>query len=152
MDYYISVLKKYSDFSGRARRAEYWYFYLFNILFLIASMVADNLLGIKIGGSNIGPVYIMYALFAIIPTFSVSIRRLHDIGKSGWMLLISIIPLVGGIWMLILMIRDSNPGDNEYGPNPKGVLSTVPVTPTQEIKTTLETVATPEAPVQDQAQ
>ena len=152
MDYYISVLKKYSDFSGRARRAEYWYFYLFNLLFLLAATIIDHLLGIKIGGSNIGPIYIIYALFVITPTIAVAIRRLHDIGKSGWMVLISLIPFIGGIWMIILMIRDSNPGDNEYGPNPKGVLPTIPATSTTEIKPILETVATPEAPVQDQTQ
>ena len=111
-------------------------------------MILDILLGIKIGGSNIGPIYIIYSLFIITPTIAVSVRRLHDIGKSGWMILISLIPFVGGIWMLILMIRDSNPGDNEYGPNPKGILSIIPSTPTP----TLETITTPEAPVEGQNQ
>ena len=147
MNYYISVIKKYVDFSGRARRAEYWYFYLFTIIFLIVAMILDSILGLKIGGSNIGFIYLIYALFIIIPSIAVAVRRLHDIGKSGWMLLISLIPFIGGIWLLVLMVRDSEMGDNKYGPNPKGVPAVASVAPVAEAP--IETpVSTPETPPQ----
>jgi len=129
MDYYISVIKKYADFSGRARRAEYWYFYLFTIIFLIVALILDSIIGIKIGGSGVGPVYIIYALFIIIPSLAVATRRLHDIGKSGWMLFLSLIPFVGGIWLLILFVRDGDKEANKYGPNPKVLPSITPEAP-----------------------
>lgn len=114
MNYYKLVLKKYAVFDGRAQRAEYWYFFLFNIiidivLYIISALIGDdlNILGL------------LYGLALFIPGLAVAVRRLHDIGKSGWMLLINLIPIIGFIWFLILLIRDSDPGDNKYGPNPK---------------------------------
>jgi uncharacterized membrane protein YhaH (DUF805 family) len=121
MQWYIKVLKHYADFSGRARRTEYWMFALFNIIFAIIAAVLDNVLGIAIQGLGYGPLFGFYALALFIPGLAVGVRRLHDIGKSGWMILISLIPIVGGIWLLVLMLTDSNPVDNEYGVNPKTV-------------------------------
>lgn len=72
-------------------------------------------------GSEINILSAIYGLAVLIPGLAVAVRRLHDIGKSGWMMFINLIPLIGAIWILILMIRDSVPGDNEYGPNPKGL-------------------------------
>ncbi|MEX0918893.1 MAG: DUF805 domain-containing protein [Candidatus Paceibacterota bacterium] len=116
MNYYLSVLKKYAVFSGRSQRAEYWYFNLFNI-------IIATILGIisAIVGDDFSILGLLYALAVFLPTLGVSVRRLHDIGKSGWMLLISLIPLIGWIWFIVLMVTDSNPGDNKYGPNPKGI-------------------------------
>ncbi len=114
MNYYIQALKKYFVFSGRARRSEYWYFALFNFIIIIALQFLANIVG-DIAALLLG----IYALFVFIPGLSVLVRRLHDVGKSGWMILIALIPIIGGIWLLILTIRDSNPGDNVYGPNPK---------------------------------
>jgi len=119
MNYYLEVFKKYAVFSGRARRAEYWYFYLFNIIFLFVAMILDFIFGLGIKGLGVGPLYIIYGLAVFIPGLALLIRRLHDVGKSGWMIFISLIPIIGAIWLFILMIRDSNPGDNEYGSNPK---------------------------------
>ncbi len=116
MNYYLSVLKKYAVFSGRSRRAEYWYFLLFN--FIIAFILA--IISFVVG-DNFGILGLLYGLAVFLPGLGVSVRRLHDIGKSGWMLLVSLIPLIGTIWLLILMVTDSNPGDNKYGPNPKGI-------------------------------
>ncbi len=84
-------------------------------------MVLDNVLGINFAGPGVfyGPIYVIYALIVLIPGIAVAIRRLHDIGKSGWMLLVGLIPLAGAIWLLILLVTDSQPGDNEYGSNPK---------------------------------
>ncbi|SMO84844.1 Uncharacterized membrane protein YhaH, DUF805 family [Saccharicrinis carchari] len=121
MNWYLTVLKNYADFSGRARRKEYWMFVLFNIIFAIVAIVVDNILGITFGVIPYGPVYLLYGLAVIIPSVAVGVRRLHDIGKSGWMILISLIPIIGGIWLLVLMVTDSVPGDNQYGPNPKAI-------------------------------
>ena len=107
--------------SGRARRKEYWMFVLFNMIFAIVAMILDNVLGIAIEGVGYGPLYGLYVLAVLIPGLAVSVRRLHDVGKSGWMILISLIPLIGAIWLLVLMVTDSNTGENEYGQNPKDI-------------------------------
>ncbi len=117
MNWYLYVLSHYADFTGRARRKEYWMFFLFNIIFAAIAVILDNILGIaKLG---IGPIYILYILAMLIPSLSVGVRRLHDVGKSGWMLLIAFIPIIGSIWLLVLMLLDSKMGENQYGPNPK---------------------------------
>jgi len=121
MNWYLAVLKNYADFSGRARRKEYWMFVLFNIIFLIVAMILDNVLGTAIEGVGYGLFYILYSLAVLIPGLAVLVRRLHDVGKSGWMILIALIPIIGAIWLLVLMVIDSNPDENEYGPNPKEV-------------------------------
>ncbi len=115
MNYYVSVLKKYAVFSGRSRRAEYWYFALFNIIFSIALGIVSSVIN-----DNENIISILYSLAILIPGLAVSVRRLHDIGKSGWMILLFLIPLIGAIWLLVLMCLDSNPAENKYGPNPKG--------------------------------
>jgi uncharacterized membrane protein YhaH (DUF805 family) len=120
MNWYLTVLKKYAEFNGRARRKEYWMFALFNIIFLILAMILDNVFGTAIKGVGYGLFYFLYALAVLIPGLAVSVRRLHDVGKSGWMLLIALIPIIGAIILLVLMVTDSNPGENKYGPNPKG--------------------------------
>lgn len=120
MNWYLKVLKQYADFSGRARRAEYWMFVLFNFIFALVAAILDNILGLTIGeGVPYGVFYMLYGLVVLIPGLAVSVRRLHDVGKSGWMILLSIIPIVGAIWLLVLMVTDSKPGENQYGPNPK---------------------------------
>lgn len=119
MNWYLKVLKQYADFSGRARRKEYWMFVLFNLIFGILVMVLDNIFGIAITGIGYGPLYGIYTLLLFIPSLAVSVRRLHDVGKSGWMLLIALIPLIGAIWLIVLMVTDSNQGDNQYGVYPK---------------------------------
>lgn len=120
MNWYLAVLKNYAGFSGRARRKEYWMFVLFNMIFAIAAIVVDNVLGLTFGEIPYGPFYFLYALAIIIPSLAVGVRRLHDIGKSGWMILISLIPIIGGIWLLVLLVTEGQQGDNEYGTDPKG--------------------------------
>lgn len=127
MNYYFGAFKKYAVFSGRASRSEYWYYLLFNILVSIALtfldfvIIRNNLL--VVGGLivNVNILSGLYALATLIPGLALSVRRMHDIGKSGWMLLVSLIPLVGFIWIIVLMATDSNPGENKFGPNPKSV-------------------------------
>ncbi len=121
MNWYLKVLKQYAVFSGRARRKEYWMFVLFNMIFAIVAMILDNVLGIAMEGVGYGPIYGLYLLAIIIPSLAVAVRRLHDVGKSGWMILISLIPIIGSIWLLVLLVTDSNPGENQYGQNPKDI-------------------------------
>lgn len=121
MKWYLKAFSQYANFSGRARRKEYWMFILFNIIFSTIAMIADNILGIAVEGVGYGPIYLLYILAIFIPGLAVSIRRLHDIGKSGWMFLIIMIPLIGSIWLLILMLSDSQQGPNKWGENPKRV-------------------------------
>lgn len=120
MKWYLKVLKQYADFSGRARRTEYWMYTLFNIIFLIIAAVLDNVLGLKFSPEiPYGYIYLLYALVTLIPGLAVSVRRLHDIDKSGWFLFISLIPIIGGIWLLVLYCTEGTPGRNKYGVNPK---------------------------------
>ncbi len=119
MNWYLTVLKKYAVFSGRARRKEYWMFVLFNMIFAVVAMILDNVLGIAIEAVRYGPIYIIYALAVLLPGLAVSVRRLHDVGKSGWYMFIALIPIVGAILLLIKMCSDGTPGENIYGANPK---------------------------------
>ncbi|MCX6751356.1 MAG: DUF805 domain-containing protein [Candidatus Nomurabacteria bacterium] len=126
MNYYFSVLKKYAVFNGRARRAEYWYFVLFNAIVSIILGILGKAIGVfnvTIGtvGSEMNILSIIYGLAVFLPGLAVCVRRLHDTGKSGWMVLINLIPLIGQIWILVLIIKDSTPGENEYGSNPKNL-------------------------------
>ena len=121
MKWYLKVLKQYADFNGRARRKEYWMFFLFNMIFGMIAMILDNIFGIAFGGIGYGPLYGLYTLAVFIPGLAVAIRRLHDVGKSGWMILINLIPIVGVIWFFVLLVTDSNPGENQYGQNPKEI-------------------------------
>jgi hypothetical protein len=129
MNYYLNVLSNFSNFSGRARRKEYWMFILMNGIFSILAAVLDHLLGSTFNFTFMGVqqtfpygyIFIAYSLFILIPNLAVTVRRLHDTGKSGWFILIGLIPLIGGIWLLVLFLTDSKPGDNQYGVNPKGI-------------------------------
>lgn len=119
MNWYLQALKKYADFSGRARRREYWFFVLFYIIIVIVLMILDGFVGTNIAGASIGILTGIYMLAMLIPGLAVSVRRLHDTGRSGWWLLIELVPLVGAIVLLVFMVSDSQPGQNAYGPSPK---------------------------------
>ncbi|MDQ0200763.1 DUF805 domain-containing protein [Neobacillus ginsengisoli] len=113
MQWYLDVLKNYVGFQGRARRKEYWMFFLFNSIVSIVLSILDRVL-------HVSPLLsTLYSLAVLLPYLAVSIRRLHDTGKSGWWLLIGLIPLVGAIILIVFMCQDSQPNDNQYGPNPK---------------------------------
>jgi uncharacterized membrane protein YhaH (DUF805 family) len=112
MNWYLTVLKKYAVFDGRARRKEYWMFVLFNLIFTIAAAILDHVIGIVFIG-------ILYGLAVLLPGLAVAVRRMHDVGRSGWELLIVLIPIAGPIIVLINLCRDSTPGENIYGANPK---------------------------------
>jgi uncharacterized membrane protein YhaH (DUF805 family) len=114
MNWYLAAIKKYAVFSGRARRSEYWYFVLFNFIgFILLLKVAELI-------NNDGS-FVVMSLFTIglfLPGLAVAVRRLHDIGKSGWFLLIWFIPF-GGIWLIVSLATEGVKGSNEYGPDPK---------------------------------
>ena len=121
MNWYLKVLKNFANFNGRARRKEYWMFTLFNLIFAVVAIILDSILGIGFEGIGYGPLYLIYSLVVFIPGLAVLVRRLHDVGKSGGMFFIVLIPLIGAIWLLVLILTESNPGENKYGPNPKEV-------------------------------
>lgn len=121
MNWYLDVLKnKYVAFNGRARRTEYWMFTLFNVIASIVLMIIDNVLGTISATTGLGLLGGLYTLAILLPSIAVSIRRLHDTDRSGWWLLVALVPFIGGIVLLVFMVMDSTPGSNKYGPNPKG--------------------------------
>ncbi len=118
MDWYLGVLKKYAQFSGRARRKEYWMFFLFNVIAAFVLGLVDGLLGLG-GASGIGLLGGLYTLAVLVPGIAVAMRRLHDTGRSGWWLLVGLVPLVGFIVLLVFMVLPGQSGSNAYGDDPK---------------------------------
>lgn len=123
MEWYLKVLRQYADFSGRARRKEFWMFYLFNALLMTAISIIGGLMAITTDtpGIMIGIVVliIIYAAATFIPTLAVIVRRLHDTNNSGWMYCVTFIPMVGSIWLLVLLCTEGTFGENYYGQDPK---------------------------------
>lgn len=118
MYWFIKCLKQYADFSGRARRKEYWMFTLFVNLILFPWAVIGQFIA-NSGGSIIPIILFFIATLALtVPGLSVTVRRMHDHNKSGWMYLINLIPIVGGVWFFILTILPGTEGYNDYGPDP----------------------------------
>ncbi len=114
------VLNNYANFNGRARRSEYWYFILVQIILAIIAMIIDSALGLTIAPLPYGAFYIIVTLGLFIPALAVFVRRLHDVGKSGWWILIYF-TIIGVFYLLYLLVIDGDNGQNEYGPNPKGI-------------------------------
>jgi len=119
MSYYANAIKKYVTFTGRARRKEYWFFQLFNFIFALVATILDGVLGTTYAPLSFGFIYSLYCLFIILPNLSITVRRLHDTGRCWGFILLPLIPLVGSIWLLVLLCLDSNPEANKYGDNPK---------------------------------
>lgn len=117
MNYYSICLSKFADFSGRARRREYWTFALVNCLIAMLLLILGLAFGEDSPASNI--MVTIFYLIMLVPNLSVSVRRLHDIGKSGWYMFLSLIPLIGGLILLVWALMDSEPDENQYGENPK---------------------------------
>lgn len=117
MEWYLKAWRQYADFKGRAQRKEYWMFALFNLVIMIVlTLVGGG------GEGGLGDVLSgLYSLAVMVPSVAVTVRRLHDIGRSGWWALLMIVPLVGALVLIFFAIQDSQPEANEYGPNPKGV-------------------------------
>ena len=126
MHWYIDVLKKYTVFSGRARRKEFWMFFLFSTIISIILAVIDEFMGWKfeMGGEIIGFLSTLYYLAVVVPYLAVIFRRLHDTERSGWWILIAFIPLVGVLVLLVFLILQGTRGENRYGPDPKAETAT----------------------------
>lgn len=123
MNWYVEVLKKYAVFYGRAGRLEYWYFVLFNILITIGLGIIDNLAGTFNTATGSGLLGAVYALAVLVPSIAVAVRRLHDTGRSGWWLLIILIPIIGAIILLVFLAQRGDSGENAYGPPPKAIVT-----------------------------
>jgi uncharacterized membrane protein YhaH (DUF805 family) len=119
MNWFLLALKKYTVFSGRAQRAEYWYFVLFYVLISIGLSMIDGVVGTFDQETEVGLLSGLFSLATLLPSIAVGARRLHDTGRSGWWLLIGFIPVIGAIVLIVFFVQDSAPGDNVYGPNPK---------------------------------
>lgn len=123
MNWYLHVLKNYATFSGRARRKEYWMFFLISALISIVLTLLDILLGTYSMEYEAGLFSGLYSLLILIPSIAVVVRRLHDTDRSGWWILISLIPLIGVIVLFVFICLDSQPGINRFGANPKEAAS-----------------------------
>jgi uncharacterized membrane protein YhaH (DUF805 family) len=119
MNWYIDAWKNYVNFQGRARRKAFWMFALFNIIAIVALTFVEGLIGLR-GEGGYGILSGLYSLAVILPALALAVRRLHDTGRSGWWILLGLIPLVGPIVLIVFYVTDSQPGTNQYGPNPKG--------------------------------
>ena len=122
--YYLDILtNKFADFNGRARRKEYWMWTLYCTIILLISMALDNLFGLTFEflGQDLGYgwLYLIFGIIQFIPGLAVVVRRLHDVGKSGWYYLIILIPLIGFVWILVLLCTDGVNEENKWGTNPK---------------------------------
>ena len=130
MNWYVKALKQYVDFSGRARRREYWMFFLVNLVIVIVLSLVDTMLGTggfratSGGGSfyaanSLGLLSGLYSLAVLLPAIAVAVRRLHDTDRSGWWILIGLIPIIGGIILLVFYVLEGTRGPNRFGPDPK---------------------------------
>lgn len=113
------VFENYANFNGRARRSEYWYFTLANLIIALVLMVIDRTTGMTYGVASSGILGSIYSLLVFIPGITAMVRRLHDVGKSGWFFFINLIPIIGWIWFFVLMVTAGENGTNNYGPDPK---------------------------------
>ena len=120
MNWFLMALKKYADFKGRSQRSEYWFFFLFYVLIMVALSIVGAVLGES--GSMISGILIgIFVLGTIVPMIAVTVRRLHDTDRSGWFFLVTFIPAVGSFILLYFCVLDSQAGTNRFGPNPKGL-------------------------------
>lgn len=123
IEYFKLAINRYSDFEGRSRRSEYWYFVLAQFVLSLGVGIVIGLVGAMSNSLAMLSlaVYVIASLALIVPGIAVAIRRMHDLGYSGWMLLIGLIPFLGGFVLLYFMCTEGEPGANKWGPNPKAV-------------------------------
>ncbi|MEL7059743.1 MAG: DUF805 domain-containing protein [Acidobacteriota bacterium] len=118
MNWYLEVLKNYAQFEGRARRKEYWMFILIHIIIAIALSIVDQAAGLMVA-SGTGVLSALYSVGVLVPSLAVAVRRLHDTGRSGWWLLLGLIPCLGALVLIFFLAQDGEAGANVHGPNPK---------------------------------
>ena len=120
MEIIFQPYKRYAVFSGRARRLEFWLFVLFGVGMVAILSAIDIRIGTHSGEEDIGLLSGIFCLATVIPSISVAVRRLHDLDKSGWWVLLSVVPIIGPLWLFILYCMAGTSGNNRFGPNPKG--------------------------------
>lgn len=125
MSWFLLAFRNYATFSGRSRRKEYWFYLLIYFLIFVALSFFDGAAGLFDFEAGIGLMSGIFSVAALLPSLAVTVRRLHDIDRSGWWILISLIPLLGVLVLMVMLVKDGVPGDNRFGPNPKGVASGV---------------------------
>lgn len=119
-DYFkLALTKNFANFEGRSRRSEYWYFVLFQLIIVYGLQA----LGYLAGSELLVMASLIPSLLFLIPGISVAVRRLHDVDKSGWFLLLAFIPLLGTIYLLYLFAKEGTRGPNRFGLDPKGTTS-----------------------------
>lgn len=118
IDWATRPLKKYADFTGRAPRAEYWWFVLLYVVGYFVASILDSILSLGSMFYAYGPITLLFLLAILVPSLAVGARRLHDTDRSGWWLLIGLIPLIGAIVLLVFFVSEGTPGSNQYGENP----------------------------------
>ncbi len=122
MNWFLMALKKYATFSGRSQRSEYWFFMLFFVIILIVLSVLDGMLFKGAEGAPGMPILTLVGVATLlVPSIAVGVRRLHDTDRSGWWVFIQLVPVVGPILLIVFCAQDSKPGENRFGPNPKGI-------------------------------
>lgn len=126
MNWYFHVLRQYARFSGRAPRAEFWWFTLFSVLAVLLAVGLDLALGTLDIGEGFSPVTDLYVLATLLPSLAVQVRRLHDIGRSGWWVLLNAVPAVGSLTLFVIATFNGQPGPNAFGPDPKRSASAPP--------------------------
>ncbi len=119
MSWFVEALKRYAVFSGCSRRKEYWYFVLFVVIISIVLSSIDTIIGAYDRSTGVGLLSGIFSLAVLIPGIAVAVRRLHDTDRSGWWILLGLIPIIGTIVLIVFYVQDSTPGTNRYGPNPK---------------------------------
>ena len=122
MSWYISVFRNYDDFSGRARRKEYWLFLLINMVIMCVAAILDYVVGTH-EVTRFGVLGLLWLAAIAVPSWAVGVRRLHDSGRSGWWLLVSLVPFIGPLAIIVLILLPGTPGENEYGRNPRPQLA-----------------------------
>lgn len=123
MKWFIKAIELCTDFEGRAHREEYWMFVLFNIIFGVGLSIIDSIFGLKYDQFEFGILSTIYSLLIFIPALAAAVRRLHDTGKSGWWMLLVFVPILGAIWLVILLATEGEHGKNSYGENPRVALN-----------------------------
>ena len=122
MNWYLEVLRKYAVFDGRARRQEYWMFVLVNILIVAVLSVVDTVVDIFSLGDSVGALTGLYYLVVLVPSIAVTVRRLHDTDRSGWWILLALLPLLGTVVLFVFCVLDGTPGPNRFGESPKAAV------------------------------
>ena len=120
---YLKSIKQFADFYGRASREEYWTFIFINAGFTVITLLLDRFLDLVNNDLSLGPVTLFYSLSMTMPTMSLTVRRLHDVGRSGFLMLVLLLPVAGTLWLLFHLAKRGTSGDNLYGVDPRSITS-----------------------------